>query len=768
MKSYTIVSRKTVEDDRIAICPKFGCENLTRVKPLKLGFLGFGKYPKCRKHQIPLVYVDERIRDFVNAALSCLFDISGLPPQNLLFTIKKEIPEEVEPFIKKWIYCITTGRGAPIISQYMDSISNSYFKQLSKKQMKFLKNENKSKKTEISLAIKNGIHEITDQYTRLLKHLRIHHDVFNEPKELNPLSNRSKKILSRWLESSKKANKALLSIESKQNIPLSKTKRYYDSILNMGICMCLLGYSTKKRENLTKQISAFDRFNAYFEFYSNGLTQKFTKTDIEKLLKHDFSETSLNQNMQDGELITFLAQGRKQSAIKIAKIENVDKPYTYITKDLITDLKIEIQKLSEELTQMFPNRLINGRSNAFSNRDLSRLWANDEHFIMYQLRLAKKDSSFIVSEEALMLLKTKLKERLGAKALGCFQIVRRYQSKEISTYQFVDILEKELGRVSGEIQLRNEELSLILLGTHQFIRHILERISLYDYHPAHNPYYKFSKERLSQFRDSLFEIFGDRAKKCFVLLERYKLLNPDLKEYSKQQYEVKKPNYFQNVENEPEVSYWFGFMRADASRSGAPHRIYFELAEKDIDRLEEFVKAIELPLDRIKFRTRYKWYKGVLKGYNSAYLQFVCRPMAKDIDDLGFQSSKADQKNIPNYIVQALEKAKEIAKHTNFDWWLTLPGKVALAFLLGFYDGDGYYGGGKRATIYASSKKFLRNIKETFEIKNIIFEAISPGETAWIFDKRYVSKGMYSLALGPKLFDMMISSYNDSMKRKRP
>jgi len=134
MKTYTIVSRKALEEDRIAICPIFGCESLTRVKPLKFGFLGFGKYPKCKEHKKPLVYIDERIGDFVDAALSCLFDVSSLPSKNLLSVIWDEIPEELDAFIKLWISCITIGRGASIISRYMDSISNSYLKHLSKKQ----------------------------------------------------------------------------------------------------------------------------------------------------------------------------------------------------------------------------------------------------------------------------------------------------------------------------------------------------------------------------------------------------------------------------------------------------------------------------------------------------------------------------------------------------------------------------------------------------------------------------------------------------------
>ena len=344
-----------------------------------------------------------------------------------------------------------------------------------------------------------------------------------------------------------------------------------------------------------------------------------------------------------------------------------------------------------------------------------------------------------------------------------------YQSDEISIYQFIDLLEKELGRVSGEIQLRNEELSLILVGTHGFIREILERMSVYDYHPAKNPHYKFSKERLRQFRESLFEIFGERAKKCFDLLKKYEVRNNDLKEYSKQQFKVKKPLYFQDIENKIDASYWFGFMRADASIGPSDrYRIYIELAEKDKDRLEEFVKVIGLPIDRVKFRTRFKWYKGNLKSYNSAYIQFVCKPMIETLNALGFQSSKAEQKAVPSYVVQALKNAKKNSKQTNIQWWLTLPGKVALAFLLGFYDGDGYHSGVKSARIYANSKQFLEHIKDLFNIKNIVLEEKTPGETLWVFDEIYISKGMYSLALGPKLFEKMLKSYNLSMKRKRP
>jgi intein/homing endonuclease len=241
-----------------------------------------------------------------------------------------------------------------------------------------------------------------------------------------------------------------------------------------------------------------------------------------------------------------------------------------------------------------------------------------------------------------------------------------------------------------------------------------------------------------------------------------------LKKYSSQQYTISKPHYFQNIKKDVEVSYWFGFLRADGSRAGHPYAIILELAKKDKDRLEEFAKIIGFPLNRINFRTRYKWYKGKLKKYDVGRLQFICKPMAADIDNLGFQSSKAEQKIVPDYVIEAIKEAKEKTKQTNIDWRLNLPGQIALAFLLGFYDGDGTYIGGKSAVIYSSSKQFLEHIKELFGIRNKVLEAIAPGKEVIVFDNDFISKGSYSLALGSKLFEMMINSYQHSMKRKRP
>jgi len=49
------------------------------------------------------------------------------------------------------------------------------------------------------------------------------------------------------------------------------------------------------------------------------------------------------------------------------------KTDTYNTLELIKDLRYEIQLFSEELALLFPERLIQKRGNAYSNRLLSQL-----------------------------------------------------------------------------------------------------------------------------------------------------------------------------------------------------------------------------------------------------------------------------------------------------------------------------------------------------------------------------------------------------------
>jgi len=442
---------------------------------------------------------------------------------------------------------------------------------------------------------------------------------------------------------------------------------------------------------------------------------------------------------------------------------------TYSSLELINDLRQEIRQFSEELAQIFPNRLYTDTRNQFSHIALSKYWGEQSLFIQRTfLYHAKNDPNGRSKDEYLSGLDSKLEERLGAKALGCVRIIRRYENYEINAFQFVDLLEKELGRVSGEIKLNNEEMSLILGCPNTFIRDILSRIKNLN-HKYYKPNYKFPREHLSNFKDTLLTIFGSKAKKCLETIQMYEDLNPDLNDYPRQQYNVKNPELFHHIGESIEASYWFGLLSADGSLSkiSSDRRITLELSKKDADVVKRFAKAVGLPLERVKYRPRIRRYKGEIKKFDMVYIKFGCKPMTNQLEELGFSSSKAERKYIPDYVEQAYREAKTISKQTNLDWWLTDPGKVALAFLLGFFDGDGSYQGGRIARIFSSNKGFLEQVKEFFEIKNEVLTVVPSGELAWAFDRQHVSKGFYSLGLGPRLYDMMMNSYEDSMQRKR-
>ena len=307
MLEHTKVSRKTTNEDRIAICPQLGCITIKKVKPLKFGFFGFGKYPKCKHHDSPLVYVNERIGEIVEAALACLFDKAGLPPKVLLVFIKNKFPKEFNSFIKSWVYSITIGRGASIISSYMDSLSNSYLKQITKKQLKALKEDTNTpsgrKRGKVVEMIKRGIDEIVFQYTRLLTHLRAHSEVLINVEELLPFSTGLRNAMKAWLEVSTKEETELLEIDEKQKIPLYQLKGCYDKILNLGTCRCILGLPPIEKNINKKRISSFDRFSAYLDFWKENITEKFTRSDIDEVLDGSNNLKRVNQQKNQGVLI---------------------------------------------------------------------------------------------------------------------------------------------------------------------------------------------------------------------------------------------------------------------------------------------------------------------------------------------------------------------------------------------------------------------------------------------------------------------------------
>jgi hypothetical protein len=169
-KSCEIVNRKGLKEDRIAICPKFGCKYLKKVKPLKFGFIGFHKYPKCPKHKLSLVFVDEFVGNFLNSVNLCIFDTKNLIPKALIDAIKTKSKKDKKVIVNSWLYCTPMGRGIKIIPNYLNSLSTAYLKVLSKKQKKAI-NDGKYIKKNCKM-LKVGFEKIVTVYSLFINEYR--------------------------------------------------------------------------------------------------------------------------------------------------------------------------------------------------------------------------------------------------------------------------------------------------------------------------------------------------------------------------------------------------------------------------------------------------------------------------------------------------------------------------------------------------------------------------------------------------------------------
>jgi hypothetical protein len=129
-------------------------------------------------------------------------------------------------------------------------------------------------------------------------------------------------------------------------------------------------------------------------------------------------------------------------------------------------------------------------------------------------------------------------------------------------------------------------------------------------------------------------------------------------------------------------------------------------------------------------------------------------------------AAKSKRKSLPPFVKQAIEKAKIEISAKDFHWSETHYGKIAFAWLLGYYDGDGNL---KKYTqrVLSSVKNLLEDIKEFFESPNEVITMKEPGEIDFVMNKEVISSGFYSLTIGPEVFRRMLLSYCNSMERKR-
>ena len=298
-----------------------------------------------------------------------------------------------------------------------------------------------------------------------------------------------------------------------------------------------------------------------------------------------------------------------------------------------------------------------------------------------------------------------------------------------STLNLLDDLVSELGSFP--------KASILLGQGSTYLSDLKQRITNSKVR-GYNPNYKFSEQNLEEFQNNLKKNLGDKANNCLFSIKRYQEFNRDLKKYSNQQYnDDLRADFFKKIDT-LEKAYWLGFLYADGSvimnYRGKPwYLISVELSIKDKDQLVRFCEALNLNPVLIKERDRIKKNKEEWKKYQLAYLRFRCKPMAKDLMNLGFSSSKSLKKLIP-----IIFNKNSPINH-----------KLFLAWVLGYYDGDG---NANSTRITSGSKEFLEQIRLKF---NILYEVKIQHKKGKIsnFDNIIATKSHWRLSLGASLFN---------------
>ena len=136
---------------------------------------------------------------------------------------------------------------------------------------------------------------------------------------------------------------------------------------------------------------------------------------------------------------------------------------------------------------------------------------------------------------------------------------------------------------------------------------------------------------------------------------------------------------------------------------------------------------------------------GEIKVIFSSRVIFGCKPMWLDLVGLGIHDFK-NHGSVPHIVKDLIYQViNENPKSRLID---TNQGRLALNFLMGFYDGDGNHRGGMAARILNSKKEFLEEIVKLYKIPNRVF--ITRKKKIDKKTQKIVWKSLYQISLGPE------------------
>ncbi len=320
-------------------------------------------------------------------------------------------------------------------------------------------------------------------------------------------------------------------------------------------------------------------------------------------------------------------------------------------------------------------------------------------------------------------------------------IRRKKQSKDItkniySTLEFVQDLKKEVTAILSKY-ISNEKLGEILGQKKSHIKSILE-------YARKDPNYLLTLDLITIWEKQLKSKIT-YSKKLKSIIKNYKDTNKLLQKrqwvlYHHPDLDL---DYFKVI-NTKEKAYWFGWLFAEGSlyiiesKSKESSVISVEISVSDGILIKQFVKAIGFNPKFVEYRKRIivnndTNKKSILRSFR---VRFANRIFGENMCNNGFVlGKKSDKFKFPKL------------KNRELD----------LAFLLGFFDGDGKQG---ETRIKIRSRLFLENIKSKFNLKNKIGSEkykIKNGEEREVF----------RLHLGADLFNEMLDNYQNSLERKR-
>jgi len=140
-------------------------------------------------------------------------------------------------------------------------------------------------------------------------------------------------------------------------------------------------------------------------------------------------------------------------------------------------------------------------------------------------------------------------------------------------------------------------------------------------------------------------------------------------------------------------------------------------------------------IQNLGLNPKFKYYK---KSKNLVQIRFASNRFIRNLEKHGIHKRKSKSIELP-----------QLANR-----------RLYLAFLLGYFDGDGKQGTSK---IISGSLKFLEQIKKKFKIRNNIRKEKTKG----LIDGYEFIGEKCELFLGAKLFNEILNNYESSLARKR-